>query len=755
MSLVLLLPFFLAGTARAQSDLVITGVVDGPLSGGTPKAVELYVLNDIADLSSYGLAIASNGGGSDGAPEYTFPDSAATAGDYLYIASDSTQFNAFFGFDPLDAGPIFINGDDAVELYQDGTVVDVFGDINTDGSGEAWEYLDGWAYRVDGTGPDGSMFGVGNWTYSGADALDGETTNASATTPFPIGTYSPEGGAAEAMVTFADQSSEGLTVAIASVFVPEGGYVAIHDASLLEGDALGSVIGVSDFLAAGTYTDLMVTLFDVPGLDVPSDTSLTEDQTLIAMPHRETNGNETYDFLTSEGSDDGPYFIGNDSEQGAVTDDAVITITEPLALTFTATLSGAAEVPAVETSASGTVSAALNGSQLTVTGTFTGLESDYNQAIGSHIHGAAPGANGGVRFALDPTLDGDLRGGTFEAEANTFTLTSAQVDSLIAGLYYVNVHSVDNPSGEIRGQLVLPIAEARTLGTGTTVGVRGTVTRAMGDFTYFQDETGGLTIRQPSGAFFDAVADGSIGAGTVVVVSGELSEFASLLQINEDDLGANAVVGMTDVPEPQEVTVAELLANGEAYEAELVTVAGLDTEATGTFEDGENYAVTDASTETPITLRIPNAEDSEVDGTAIPDGEFTFTGVVAQFDFDDPAAGYQLLAIEATDIMAGTVSNEDGAALPAAFAVGGNYPNPFAGQTTLRVDLPADAEVSVEVYDVLGRRVLDAAPQAVAAGSARTFVLDAPLASGTYIYRVTAEMAGETESATGRMTIVR
>ena len=32
-----------------SGDLLITGVYDGPLSGGTPKGVELYVVNDIAD----------------------------------------------------------------------------------------------------------------------------------------------------------------------------------------------------------------------------------------------------------------------------------------------------------------------------------------------------------------------------------------------------------------------------------------------------------------------------------------------------------------------------------------------------------------------------------------------------------------------------------------------------------------------------------------------------------------------------------
>ena len=35
----------------ASAQLLITGVVDGPLTGGTPKAIEVYVVSDIPDLS--------------------------------------------------------------------------------------------------------------------------------------------------------------------------------------------------------------------------------------------------------------------------------------------------------------------------------------------------------------------------------------------------------------------------------------------------------------------------------------------------------------------------------------------------------------------------------------------------------------------------------------------------------------------------------------------------------------------------------
>lgn len=173
-------------TGAASADLIITGVIDGPLSGGTPKAIELYVINDVTDLSIYGIGSANNGGGTDG-EEFELSGS-ASAGDFLYIASEETEFTNWFGFAPdFTTSAALINGDDAIELFCNDVVADTFGDINTDGTGTAWDYQDGWAYRSDGTGA--GAWDIGNWFFSGINALDGETNNGSASVPFPIGTY--------------------------------------------------------------------------------------------------------------------------------------------------------------------------------------------------------------------------------------------------------------------------------------------------------------------------------------------------------------------------------------------------------------------------------------------------------------------------------------------------------------------------------------------------------------------------------------
>ncbi len=123
---------------------------------------------------------------------------------------------------------------------------------------------------------------------------------------------------------------------------------------------------------------------------------------------------------------------------------------------FQAALTGTQEVRPVLTSAYGAIAAEILGDQVTVSGSFTGLESDFNTAIagGAHIHSAAAGSNGPVEFILTSVIDPSSRAASFFPDSNSFSLTATQLDTLRDRLNYVNIHSVDIASGEIRGQLV-------------------------------------------------------------------------------------------------------------------------------------------------------------------------------------------------------------------------------------------------------------------------------------------------------------
>ncbi|HXF78198.1 MAG TPA: CHRD domain-containing protein [Usitatibacter sp.] len=106
-------------------------------------------------------------------------------------------------------------------------------------------------------------------------------------------------------------------------------------------------------------------------------------------------------------------------------------------------LTGANEVPPVSTSAAGTGTVTVNPDH-TVTAhiTATGM-----QATASHIHMAAPGANGPVIVPFTKTGDN-----TFSAPPGA-KLTDEQYAAFKAGNTYVNVHSDAHKGGEIRAQL--------------------------------------------------------------------------------------------------------------------------------------------------------------------------------------------------------------------------------------------------------------------------------------------------------------
>ena len=415
--------------------------------------------------------------------------------------------------------------------------------------------------------------------------------------------------------------------------------------------------------------------------------------------------------------------------------------------TFLALLLGANEVPPVDTDAAGGVTAVLTGTEVVVTGRFDGLESDYATAIGSHLHGGPAGANGPVRYVLSPTLDADNRGGMFEADNNTFTVRSTFADSIRTGLVYVNIHTADNNGGEIRGQLLedapdapeVTLAQARAIGSGFNVTVEGTVSRALGAFTYIQTEDAGLTIRQTSGDFFTGVGDGTIQPGTEVTVTGMLSEFNGLLQINGGALESYTVGDTGDAPDAVEVTLAEIAANGEEYEGRLVTVVGVLFADTGSFETNSNYSISDASSSSnAVDARVTSgADDTNIEGTAIPTVVTDVTGVVTEFSGD-----YQILLFEPSDLVIST----DGEAGPEADGFSLRVVNPARAGAAVTLVAPVAADATVELFDVVGRRVATLADGTVA--GEQTLRLSDSLAPGVYVLRLTTDAGSYAQTIT-------
>lgn len=118
---------------------------------------------------------------------------------------------------------------------------------------------------------------------------------------------------------------------------------------------------------------------------------------------------------------------------------------------FKVALSGAQQVPAVETKGSGTADITYDPATRVVTWSITcsGLSSPVTMA---HFHGpAAAGKNGPVEVWL--TKKGEAVESPIKGEA---TLSPEQAQQFAAGEIYINVHTKDHPAGEIRGQVMPP-----------------------------------------------------------------------------------------------------------------------------------------------------------------------------------------------------------------------------------------------------------------------------------------------------------
>jgi hypothetical protein len=118
-----------------------------------------------------------------------------------------------------------------------------------------------------------------------------------------------------------------------------------------------------------------------------------------------------------------------------------------------ATLDGKSEVPPNTSAGTGTADIDYDAAskKLSWKLTYSGLS---GPATAAHFHGPAEaGKNGGVAVAIPNAASSPAEGSATLTDAQAADLTDAQAADLLAGKYYINVHTAANPGGEIRGQV--------------------------------------------------------------------------------------------------------------------------------------------------------------------------------------------------------------------------------------------------------------------------------------------------------------
>jgi hypothetical protein len=164
-----------AVSARTQNGLFISEVAD-PGDDYSGRFVELYNAGtETVDFSSSTLYLSRQSNGGTGWGNLLLEGSVAP-GQVFVIGGSS--FEAVYGFAPdMVTGILIGNGDDAYFLYRDGdrtegTLHDIYGAIDTDGTGEPWEYEDSRAERVEGVVAPNTTWTAAEWEITPAGIAD-------------------------------------------------------------------------------------------------------------------------------------------------------------------------------------------------------------------------------------------------------------------------------------------------------------------------------------------------------------------------------------------------------------------------------------------------------------------------------------------------------------------------------------------------------------------------------------------------------
>lgn len=131
----------------------------------------------------------------------------------------------------------------------------------------------------------------------------------------------------------------------------------------------------------------------------------------------------------------------------------------------------------------------------------------------------------------------------------------------------------------------------------------------------------------------------------------------------------------------------------------------------------------------------------------------SFVGNTASFSTSQLYSAYAF-----TGSPSAVTSVVDQGEVPEAFVLSQNYPNPFNPSTTIQFQLPADATVTLKVFNALGQAVATLLERAEYGKGEHTVEFDAPaLSSGLYYYQLEVEgkVGTRAKSSTTRFTGVR
>ncbi len=405
-----------------------------------------------------------------------------------------------------------------------------------------------------------TMLAAGTCTVAANQAGDANYNAATVSRSFQISAVAP----AAPVIGIATAGNTTATASFTAPMNSGGAPIQYYTATCGSQSATGmsSPITVTG-LANGTPITCSVTAFNGTATSVPSSPSnsvtpvaqFTVTPSVGAngsvspnMPVTVNQGNST-SFMVSPNagyvasvSGCGGTLIMNTYTTASITTDCTVTFTFVALVTFNVALEGAQETPALAVAGTGGGTAVVNtvANTIALNLSFSGLT---GAATAAHLHGpAVRGTPAGVKITI----------GTTSPITNTVTYSESDEADILAGRWYVNIHTAANGAGELRGQLDNLGPASKTLTVATTGTGNGSVTgngiNCPGDCaeTVAHNTVIVLTATPATGSTFTGWSGACSGTGTCSVTMDSLKSvtatFAQITYTVTPSAGTNGTI---------------------------------------------------------------------------------------------------------------------------------------------------------------------------------------------------------------------
>ncbi|MGE5861655.1 MAG: CHRD domain-containing protein [Ignavibacteria bacterium] len=413
----------------------------------------------------------------------------------------------------------------------------------------------------------------------------------------------------------------------------------------------------------------------------------------------------------------------------------------------------------VTTDGKGTLWAVLSGDKSTLyyRVTYAQLDSTFTNA---HFHLGAEGVGGGVIHGIASDFVGNTASGQWTGFADSI------LAKLIKEEIYINIHSAKYPGGEIRDQLhnvdgigftasldgtqETPAVTTNSTGTGwavmkdsgTNIEHNITISGLSSNLTaaHYHNAAAGASAPPLQAITFTDSSSSGTWTGFAENVISELLKNRLYFNVHSSDHASGEIRGQIEFSNIVSGNIPVELTSFSAYINEKNVLLNWTT-ATETNNLGFEIEKQIGNAWLKIGFVKGNGTSSELHSYSFTEknvGTGKYSYRLKQIDFDG--------SFEYSNVISINIGT------PLSFRMSQNYPNPFNPSTIINFQIPEKTNVSLKVYDILGREVMTLLNEVKEPGIYNINFNAAGFSSGVYIYKLS---TGNGNVSVKKMTLIK